>query len=61
MKDGLNVAGLVAGVILVVVSLPSTMPGLMGMGAGLALAGLNIYFLLARRKANRHTGQGNDA
>jgi len=57
MKNGLNIAGVVAGVILVVVSLPSTGAGMMGMIAGLALAGVNIYALLARRKAARLAGQ----
>lgn len=53
MKRGLNIAGLVAGVVLVVVSPPSSALGMVGMVAGLALAGVNIYSLLARRKAAR--------
>lgn len=57
MKNAMNIAGVAAGVVLVVVSLPSTGAGLAGMIAGLALAGVNIYALLARRKAARLAGQ----
>lgn len=55
---GLNIAGLVVGLVLVVVSLPSTAGGVLGLIAGLALAGVNIYMLLARRRGARQKAQG---
>lgn len=55
----LNIAGLVAGLVLVVVSPPSTVGGMLGLVAGLALAGVNIYALLKRRRIGaRRDAQG---
>lgn len=61
MKRALNIAGLVAGLLLVLVCLPNSLPGALGLVAGLALVGVNIYALLVRRKATqRGTEPGGD-
>lgn len=55
--NNLNILGIVVGVILILVSLPSTIYGALMLAAGLALTGVNIYAILVRQKAARLQGE----
>lgn len=53
MMRSLNIAGVIVGVGMVIVALPSSGGGMALLAGGLTLTGVNIYALLARRKVKR--------
>lgn len=58
LLKALNVLGLVAGIVLIIIAIPSSLKGFALLLAGLVIAGANIYWLLKRRKNERMALEG---
>ncbi len=58
LLKALNVLGLVAGIVIIIIAIPSSLKGFALLLAGLVIAGANIYWLLKRRKSERLALEG---